>query len=426
MGLSADVLFDSMDALTATQDHRRRSPELRRSPLAIAFRGVLAPSARADGAACPGRGSQMRERHHGTAGTVTVTKQQNVGPYETVQLQSTSAGALNNWLAQNGFSIPADVTPVIDQYVTEGFDFLAMKLLPNQGVQAMRPVRVTMQGASLSLPLRMAAIGTGATVGITIWVVSDGRYEPQNFPFFHIEDSQLVWDWSTQSSNYTTLRSQDEASLGGKGWEIESSIDLNEQLITSVILSGGQYYGNGGGGGLARGAPPADAGEDFIPVGKPDDAGAEDGDDGDGGGASETAEEVRADDIAALFAGMTGPSVRVTRIRSDISHEAMTADFVLKASGDQPELAQRSCNVTQSVGLSVPHLRQLRRRRVRHAGAGREASVNANGGGGRCVASAPATPGSRDEPRRALGGVVALVTTRLARRPRAAPVAKKK
>ena len=58
-------------------------------------------------------------------------------------------------------------------------------------------MRVTMPGASLSLPLRMASVGTGAVTGITIWVVADGRYEPQNFPFFHIDDSQLVWDWST-------------------------------------------------------------------------------------------------------------------------------------------------------------------------------------------------------------------------------------
>src|SRR5579859_3562497 len=108
--------------------------------------------------------------------------------------------ALNTWLAQNGYVIPAGVQPTLDAYVTEGFNFLAMKLQPGQGVQAMRPVRVTMSGASVSLPLRMAAIGTGATVGISIWVVADGRYEPQNFPFFHIEDSELVWDFSQQAS----------------------------------------------------------------------------------------------------------------------------------------------------------------------------------------------------------------------------------
>ena len=151
--------------------------------------------------------------------------------------------------------------PVVAEYVKEGFDFLAMKLLPNQGIQAMRPVRVTMPGASLSLPLRMAAVGTGVSVGITIWVVSDGRYEPQNFPFFHIEDSELVWDWSTSSSNYTTLRAAHEQALGGKGWEIESSIDLGVQLVTNVVLSGGQYYGNG----YSPGGT-SDASEDYLAV----------------------------------------------------------------------------------------------------------------------------------------------------------------
>ena len=125
--------------------------------------------------------------------------------------------------------------PILDAYVKEGFDFLAMKLLPNQGVQAMRPVRVTTPGASFSLPLRMASVGTGAVTGITIWVVADGRYEPQNFPFFHIDDSQLVWDWSTNISNYTTLRVQKEANLKNAGWEIESSIALSQQVIKNVI-----------------------------------------------------------------------------------------------------------------------------------------------------------------------------------------------
>ncbi|MEO7112211.1 MAG: DUF2330 domain-containing protein, partial [Polyangiaceae bacterium] len=280
-------------------------------------------------------------------GGVTVTKQQNVGPYETVQLHATDSGALNAWLTTNGFSIPADVTPVIDEYVKEGFDFLAMKLLPDEGVQAMRPVRVTTQGASLSLPLRMAAIGTGATVGITIWVVADGRYEPQNFPLFHIEDSELIWDWNTQSSNYTTLRAQKEANLVGRGWEIESSLGLNETLISGVIESGGIYYGGGGFGGGGGVAPAATASDDYLPVGDAD--GGTDSD----GGAGESADQVRADDIADLFVGMAGPTVRVTRMRSDISHAAMTTDFTLQAATDQSELSNTRF-VTNSINATCP------------------------------------------------------------------------
>jgi hypothetical protein len=190
----------------------------------------------------------------------------------------------------------------------------------------------------------MAGVGTGTQVGITIWVVADGRYEPQNFPFFHIDDSELVWDFSKNLSNYTTLRVQKEAALNGAGWEMESSITVNETIITNVILSGGQYTGGLYGGGAAY-AGPADPTLDYLAVGDPD-AGAD-------GGPSQTADQVRTADIAALFVGLTGPSVRVTRIRSDIAHAAMTKDFLIQASMDQSEVSNVR-NVTKSVNLVCP------------------------------------------------------------------------
>ncbi|HSY38490.1 MAG TPA: DUF2330 domain-containing protein [Polyangia bacterium] len=323
VGLSADVLFDSIDTLTATQINP--PPQNCPAPTNCAGPQAAGAFATADAGAA--------------FGPVQVLAQANVGPYATVQLHSSDSSALDSWLTQNGYNIPAAVQPILDAYVKEGFDFLAMKLLPNQGVQAMRPVRVTTAGASLSLPLRMASIGTGAVTGITIWVVADGRYEPQNFPFFHIEDSQLVWDWSANLSNYTTLRVQQESKLKNAGWEIESSIALNRQLITNVITSGGQYYGNG-----LSSAPPSDAAQDYVPVG-----GADSGTDA----GYESAEQVRADDIAALFVGLAGSTVRVTRMRSDIAQAAMTADFVLQASTDQSELSNVR-TITQSVNLTCP------------------------------------------------------------------------
>jgi hypothetical protein len=348
VGLSADVLFDSIDALTATQIN---PPPSSCPP---------APSCSGGGCGSSSNSASLAGGESQDTPQVTITKQANVGPYATVQLHATDSSALNDWLAQNGFEIPSDVTPILDEYVREGFDFLAMKLLPNEGVQSMRPVRVSSPGASLSLPLRMAAIGTGVTVGITIWVVSDGRFEPQNYPFFHIDDSALVWDWNAQSSNYTTLRAQNEASSGNKSWEIESSIDLSEQVITTAILSGGQSISPSGGIGSGQAADPS---EDYQAV--PADTSAPAGDGGWDGAAGEagadaaseaggqTAEEVRTADLAALFAGIAGPNARVTRIRSDIAHAAMTADLILQASSDQSQVSNVR-EVTHSVNEQCP------------------------------------------------------------------------
>ncbi|HXX67465.1 MAG TPA: DUF2330 domain-containing protein [Polyangiaceae bacterium] len=421
VGLSSDILFQSIDVLTATQIV---PPPLNCPAPTNCFQASGLAAGAAENAAASGSSASS---------SVTVLSEATVGPYATVQLQSTDTSALVNWLTQNGYSIPASVTPILGAYVQEGFDFLAMKLVPNAGVQAMRPVRVTTPGAGLTLPLRMASVGTGAITGITIWVVADGRYEPQNFPFFYIPTSALVWDWAQNISNYTTLRVQDEANLNNAGWEIESSLALNEQLITSVILSGGQYYGSG-----IASSTPVDATQDYLPVGDPD-AGDDDG--GDAGG--ETADQVRNDDIATLFAGLTGPTVRVTRMRSDIAQAAMTADLVLQASSDQSELSNIR-DVTQSVNETCPIYNgctqvgsgTLAQAQASVSGSstsggspgvgsglpGTTSGAAANngssgGGGGGCIASPPGTRGSALG-LVALAGMIGLFVGRIVRRRR--------
>jgi hypothetical protein len=403
VGLSADILFDAIDTLTATQIVP--PPQNCPSPNCSSGSGCGSSANVGLGSYSAAGGSETPP--------VQVLTQANVGPYETVQLHSTDASALDDWLTQNGYDIPAAVQPILDAYASEGFDFLAMKLLPGEGIQAMRPVRVTTAGASLSLPLRMASIGTGAVTGITIWVVAEGRYEPQNFQFFYIPTTQIVWDWSTSSSNYTTLRTQQEAAFNNAAWEIESSIDLNEQVITNAILSGGQSVGNG-----LSATTPSDPAQDYLPIGagEPDGGGDDAGDGGyagDGGDDAgdsgyESAEQVRADDIAALFAGMAGPTVRVTRIRSDIAQTAMTKDFILQAASDQSELSNVR-DVTQSVNLTCNIYSGCS---IVGTGTPAQAQASVNGHG--CAASTRGFAGS-GAGLGALGGILGLVLGRAIR-----------
>jgi hypothetical protein len=239
---------------------------------------------------------------------VVVVSQQTVGPYAAVQLQSTDPTALSQWLASNGYEIPTDVQPVIAAYLNEGFDFLALKLLPGLGIQAMRPVRVTTPGAALSLPLRMVAAGTGATVGITLWVVSDGRYEPRNFQSFTVAASELTWNFAAGTSDYTTIRAQKEAQYGQAAWQTESSVLVNPLNIEFVVLQQANDY---------AALPAADGGSA-------------------GPGASSPG-QARLDDLGALFP--TGASsVRITRLSADLSHAALATDLTLEASSDQSVL----------------------------------------------------------------------------------------
>jgi MYXO-CTERM domain-containing protein len=211
---------------------------------------------------------------------------------------------------------------VVAAYVAEHFDFLALKLIPGASVKTMQPVRVTSNGASVSLPLHMVAVGTGATTGISIWVVADGRWEPQNFPTFTIGDSELAWDWTTSSSNYETLRLSKEAAFGGRGWQIESSLDLNQTSFRDNLLSTIQYSGSQAG--------------LYTAASSTGDAGT--GDASTGGDAGAAQDLAATQDLAVLFAGIHGPNARITRMRSDVAHSALSNDMYLQASADQSEL----------------------------------------------------------------------------------------
>jgi hypothetical protein len=154
-------------------------------------------------------------------GPVEVLSESVVGPYEQVTLRASESGALRTWLQKNAFVIPASIEPTVDAYVREGFDFIALKLRPECGERSMRPVRVITPGADPTLPLRMVAAGVGASVGITLYVITEGRYRPQNFPSATIDDRDLRWDRSKSKSNYDTLSNDVMRRAGGLTWLIE-------------------------------------------------------------------------------------------------------------------------------------------------------------------------------------------------------------
>jgi hypothetical protein len=304
IGLSADVVFSALDSQTQTSI---MPPPINCPPRpdeCNTATGFADASSAADG---------------GAFGGVSVLKQEVVGPYETVQLASDDPSALANWLSANGFAVPADVQPVIDQYVTEKFNFLALKLIPGKGVNDMRPVRVTTTGASAVLPLRMVAAGTGPVVGISLWVIGEGRYEPQNFQSFVIDADELLWDWTQNRSNYTELRAQKTTAGNGRVWEIENSTSPFRQTIEQIIRNNGSSFG----GGFPQNEEER-AAIDYLAVKD------------DQGNVTKTAVEVREEDLDALFGETSSATtVRITRMRADLTHASLDQDLAMIASADQ-------------------------------------------------------------------------------------------
>ncbi|MCA9620875.1 MAG: DUF2330 domain-containing protein [Myxococcales bacterium] len=242
-------------------------------------------------------------------GGVNVIAQEVVGPYETVQLEATDPNALYDWLASHGYSIPAEIEPIIDDYLAEGFNFLAMKLVPGVGIDRMAPVRITTPGAQAALPLRMVAAGTGAFTTVSLWVIGEGRYQPQNFPAFEIPAEGVIWNYDSNDSNYTELRQQAYDASNNYGWLVESSIQYYPDAFRSQILNVVDFNG------------PEQSGYD------------------DGTGDWQAAYDAANEDMDVLFAGMNAADVKVTRLRAELGRPALAKDLVVEAADDQSDVS---------------------------------------------------------------------------------------
>ena len=248
---------------------------------------------------------------------VEVIAEEVVGPYATVQLKSEDPNALANWLLSNGYNVPPDIKPVLDAYVAEGFDFLALKLVPGEGINSMRPVRITSPGPVPSLPLRMVAAGTGATTPITLWVLGEGRYEPANFPSFQIKAQDLVWNWDTQSSNYKDIKKASIDASGGKAWLLEAGEPLSKYSLEYTLKWTAEN-------------DPANSGYGGDPMGP-------------------SALEECVEDLDALFGSIPENTLWVSRMHAELSRPALAADLMLAASDDQ-SYVERWLQVTNTVG----------------------------------------------------------------------------
>ena len=301
----------------------------------------------------------------GGAPAVQVVSESVVGPYEAVIVRSDEPNALQTWLTDHGFEVPAALEPTIAAYTEAKMDFAALRLRPGQGVQAMQPVRIVSPGADPTLPLRMVQAGVGAHVGLTLYVISEGRYRPANFPEAVLDDTKLIWDDSTSRSNYQELSVAAMAQANGTTWLTEYA---NQPVTTGGLGTGdptslyNAYYNACSGkyvmptydAGVDAQAEDAGSDADTADAGDEDasapDAGEEDAGPttADAGIPSAPSATVPAplcsspydaccafDDLELALSGLHREDVWLTRIRADLPAAALNADLIIEAHPSQ-------------------------------------------------------------------------------------------
>ena len=120
------------------------------------------------GAAGPGAGA-------------TVVDHVEIGPFEVAQLAGDDATAVTTWLADNGFTMPADLSGPLSAYLSDGWLVVAVRLAPSTGSleDGLPPMRVSFETDTPVYPMRLSATAD-TSQPLRLYVLADHRVDISN------------------------------------------------------------------------------------------------------------------------------------------------------------------------------------------------------------------------------------------------------
>ena len=152
---------------------------------------------------------------------VKIEAQFSVGEYDIVVLSATDATALDTWLRQNGYKIPAGAGPYLRPYVQMGMKFFVAKVNaakvkfervgngPEQAI--LSPLRFHYDSEAFNLPIRLGLINSAGTQDLVVTILArNQRYEVANYDNVAVPTNIDVSDATRKEFGafYTTLFDQ--------------------------------------------------------------------------------------------------------------------------------------------------------------------------------------------------------------------------
>lgn len=104
-----------------------------------------------------------------------------VGPYDYTILGGDTGLDVLAWLKENGYNVPQQAEPIIQDYLAMGMYFVAMRLKPDAMVWDIQPVKITFKATQPMIPIRLASIAAAEFVPIYAWIFADVPYQAANY-----------------------------------------------------------------------------------------------------------------------------------------------------------------------------------------------------------------------------------------------------
>jgi len=139
-----------------------------------------------------------------------------LGPFETVVIGDASATEIHGWLNTNGYAIPVESVAILDDYVTSGSLFVALRLRPNTTTDAIQPITLRWDTPTEPcLPIRLTAIATAAQLPIITYFLASTRATPRNYSLIENFDDVSLYFGGNSPFVYRAWAAGEIDGLGG-------------------------------------------------------------------------------------------------------------------------------------------------------------------------------------------------------------------
>ncbi len=151
---------------------------------------------------------------------VDVIDEQVVGDYQTVTFRASEAALATQWLRDNGFIVNQTTALYMEPYVDANMVFVAAKLVPGAGVDAIKPLRMRYRAPFPMVPLVLTAVAAEPHLTVTSYIYSGTSYRPINHPVVNVDEARIAEDLDGRG-NYPMVLARTVDEAGGDGFAIE-------------------------------------------------------------------------------------------------------------------------------------------------------------------------------------------------------------
>ncbi|MBL4685738.1 MAG: DUF2330 domain-containing protein [Nannocystaceae bacterium] len=144
-----------------------------------------------------------------------------VGAFDVTVLADDSAADIAAWLVANDFAEDETAMPILEEYVAQGWMFVAVRLANNVGVDQVHPLVMTYDNGEPCVPLRLTRIAASEDMEVRTFFLGESRVAPSNYK--HVLVNPLKIDWLESGANYKEVVTMavDQDGAGGKAFVTE-------------------------------------------------------------------------------------------------------------------------------------------------------------------------------------------------------------